>query len=161
MAKEGNDNFKNSTKRWIYDNYYVDNDVKVTDHFHITGKYRGSAHRDCKINLELNHKIPVVDSHLILQELGKINLKVNVIPNGLEKYMSFTIIDKLSFIGSFQYLSSLLDSLVKNLSKDDFKYLRQEFDNNVLDLVQPKGFYPHEDISNFEKFKEELPSKDL
>ena len=50
--------------------------------------------------------------------------------------MSFTINNKLSFIESFQFLSSSLDSLVKNLSKNDFKYLSQEFDNNVLDLVK-------------------------
>ena len=66
--------------------------------------------------------------------------------------MSFTIINKLSFTDSFQFLSSLLDSLVKNLSKGDFKYLSQEFDNNVLDLVKQKGFYPYEYMSDFEKF---------
>ena len=59
-----------------------------------------------------------------MQELGKFNLKINVIPNGLEKFMSFTISNKLSFIDSFQFLSSSLDSLVKNLKKIDFKYLR-------------------------------------
>ena len=32
-------------------------------------------------------------------------------------------------------MSSSLDSLIKNLSKDDFKYLRTEFDTNILDLV--------------------------
>ena len=37
--------------------------------------------------------------------------------------------------------------------------MSQEFDNNVLDLVKPKGFYPYEYMGNFEKFKEELPSK--
>ena len=138
MTKEDNEDFKNSTKCWICDNDYVDNDVKVRDHCHITGKYRGSAHRDCNINLKLNHKISLVfrnlknyDSHLMMQELGKFNLKINVIPNGLEKYMSFTINNKLSFIDSFQFLSSSLDSLVKNFSKDDFKYFSQEFDNNV------------------------------
>ena len=36
----------------------------------------------------------------------------------------------------------------------------QEFDNNVLDLVKQKGFYPYEYMSNFEKFQEELPSKE-
>ena len=41
-------------------------------------------------------------------------------------------------------LNSSLDSLVKNLSKDDFKYLSQEFDNNVLDLVKKEGFHPFE-----------------
>ena len=46
------------------------------------------------------------------------------------------------------------------MSKDDFKYLSQEFDNNVLDLVKQKGFHPYEYMNNFEKFKEELSSKE-
>ena len=95
-----------------------------------------------------------------MQELGKFNLKRNVIPNGLEKYMSFSINNKLSFIYSFEFLSSSLDSLVKNLKKDDFKYLSQEFDNNVLDLVKQKRFYFYEYISDFEKFKEGLHFKE-
>ena len=55
--------------------------------------------------------------------------------------MSFTINNKLSFIDSFQFPSSSLESLVKNLGKYGFKYLSQEFDNNVFDLVKQKGFY--------------------
>ena len=74
--------------------------------------------------------------------------------------MSFTIKNKLSFIDSFQFLSSSLDSLVKNSNKDDLKYLSQEFGNNVLDLVKQKGFYPYKYMSDFEKFKEELPNKE-
>ena len=38
--------------------------------------------------------------------------------------------------------------------------MSQEFDNNLLDLVKQKEFYPYEYISDFEKFKEELPSKE-
>ena len=72
-----------------------------------------------------------------MQELGKLNLKINVIPNGLEKYMSFSNNNKLSFIDSFQFLIFSLDSLVKNLGKDDFKYLSQEFDN-ALELFKQK-----------------------
>ena len=67
--------------------------------------------------------------------------------------MSFSINNKLSFIDSLQFLSSSLDNLVKNLAKDDFKYLSQEFDNNILDLVKQNRFYP-------KKFKEELASKE-
>ena len=52
MAKEENENFNNSTKFWICDNVYVDNDVKVRDNCHITGKYRDFAQRDCNINLK-------------------------------------------------------------------------------------------------------------
>ena len=71
--------FKKSINCWISDNDYFDNDVKVRDHYNITGKYKGSAHRDCNINVKLNHKVPVVfhnlknyDSQLIMQELSKI-----------------------------------------------------------------------------------------
>ena len=46
------------------------------------------------------------------------------------------------------------------MGKNDFKNLCREFDNNVLDVVKQKGFYPYENTSNYEKFKEELPSKD-
>ena len=46
--------------------------------------------------------------------------------------MSLRINDKLSFIDGFQFLSSSLDSLVKNLPKDYFKCLSQEFSNNIL-----------------------------
>ena len=74
-------------------------------------------------------------------------------------WKSILALVSLSFIDSFQFLSSSLDSLFKNLNKDDFKYLSQEFDNNVLDSVKQKGFYPYEYMSNFEKFKEQLQSK--
>ena len=69
---------------------------KVRDHCHITGKYRGAAHRSCNINFPLTEKVPVIfhnlrgfDSHLIFCELNKFDVKINVIPNGLQKYMVF------------------------------------------------------------------------
>ena len=121
ITKEDNEYFENSTKCWICNNHYVDNDVKVRDHCHIIGKCRGSAHRDCNINLNLNKKVPVAfynlkncDSNLIMQEPDKFNLKINVILNEFKKYVSFTINNKLSLIENFQFLSSSLDSLVKN-----------------------------------------------
>ena len=75
-----------------------------------------------------------------MQELGKLNPKINVIPNGLEKYMTSSINNEWSF----QFLISSLDNLVKHLNKVNFKYLSQEFDNNVLDLVKQKGINPYE-----------------
>ena len=116
-TKENKENFKNSTECWMSTeccvNDYIDNDVKVRNNCHITRKYRESAHRDCNINLKLNHEVSVIfhnlknyDSHLFMQELGKFKLKINVIPNELEKFMSFTINNKLSFIDNFHFLSS-------------------------------------------------------
>ena len=46
------------------------------------------------------------------------------------------------------------------MGKNDFKYLHQKFDSGVLDLVKQKGFHPYEHMNSFEKFKEELSSKD-
>ena len=97
---------------------------------------------------------------MVVQELDKINFKANVIPSGLEKHIGVNINNKLLFVGSFQFLCSLLDSLVKSLSKDYFKYLSQESDTNVLDLVKRKIFYPYEYMNDFEELKEELPSKE-
>ena len=45
MTKENNKDFKISSEYLICGNDYVDNDLKVRDHFRITRKYRGSAHR--------------------------------------------------------------------------------------------------------------------
>ena len=39
--------------------------------------------------------------------------------------------------------------------------MSQEIENNVLDLVKHKGFYLYEQMNDFEKFKEELPSKEM
>ena len=46
MIKEDIENFKISTKCCICDNNYVDNDIKVKHHCHITAKYRNAANRD-------------------------------------------------------------------------------------------------------------------
>ena len=81
---------------WICEKLIDDNDEKVRDHCHVTGKFRGAAHWSCNINLQLTKKVPVIfhnlrgyDSHLIFNELDKFDVKIKVIPNGLEKYMAF------------------------------------------------------------------------
>ena len=38
-----------------------------------------------------------------------------------------------------QFMNSSLDSLVKNLSGNDFKYLSEEFSSEFLKLVKEKG----------------------
>ena len=63
MTKEDNEDFK-SSKYWICDNDYIDTDVKVRDHCHITETNIDSAHRDCNINFKMNYKIPAVIHNL-------------------------------------------------------------------------------------------------
>ena len=46
------------------------------------------------------------------------------------------MIHNLIFINCFQFLSCSLESLVKNLGKDEFKYLSPEFSNKALYLLK-------------------------
>ena len=88
------------------------------------------------------------------------NLKISVIPNGLEKYMAFTVNKNLVFIDSMQFMNSSLDKLVKNLNDKDFNYLSEEFSGEQLKLVKEKGIYPYEYMNSFKRFSEdEFPDK--
>ena len=49
----------------------------------------------------------------------KQDLNINAIPNNMEKYITFMLGNHLTFIDSFQFMSSSLDKLVSNLPKDD------------------------------------------
>ena len=91
----------------------------------------------------------------------KIDVKIDVIPNGLEKYMAFTINKNLTSIDSMQFINSSPE-LVKNLSDNDFKYLTQDFASENLELLKQKDLYPYEYIDSFERFCEEkLPDKKI
>ena len=127
MSAEEEENFLLSNCCWICDKLFDVRDKKVRAYCHVTGKYRVAAHWSCNINLKSTKKIPVIfhnlrgyTSHLTIKEISKFD--VSFIPNGLEKYMAFTINRNLVFIDSMQFMNSSLDSLVKNLSDNDFKY---------------------------------------
>ena len=64
MTKTDNEDFNKSAKGWICGNTSVNGDLKVRDHCHITGKFRSSAHRDCNVNVKLNHKVSNVSHNL-------------------------------------------------------------------------------------------------
>ena len=176
--------FKLEQKCHICEESYKDKDIRVRDHCHITGKYRGSAHQDCNLKLRLNPeeiKIPVIfhnlrgyDSHFIMQQIGEITKKhtyknykgeekqmnINAIPNNMEKYMAFMLGNHLTFIDSFQFMSSSLDKLVSNLPRESLKYTSNEFQDKKLELMSQKGVYPYDYVDSFEKFNEsQLPIK--
>ena len=86
---------------------------------------------------------------------------INAIPNNIEKYMAFMLGNHLTFIDSFQFMSSSLDKLVSNLPKDDVIYISQVFKGKRLNLMSPKGVYPYDFMGSFEKFDQtELPAKE-
>ena len=150
--------FQSSNICWICKKLTDDDNKKVRDHCHITGKFRGAAHWNCNINLQLTKKVPVIfhnlrgyDSHLIFNELDKFDVKIDVIPNGLEKYMAFFLNKNLVFIDSMQFMNSSLEKLVKNLSDNYFKYLTEEFESKNLELFKQKSAYPYDYMDMFRK----------
>ena len=167
MSAEEQEKFQLSNSCWNGNELFDVGDEKLRDHCHITGKYRGASHFSCNASLKLSKKVYVIfqnlrgyDSHLIIKDIGKFDVKISVIQNGLEKYMAFTINKNLVFIDSMQFINSSLDSLVKNLSDIDFKYLPEKFSAELLELVKEKGVYLYEYMDSFKKFSEDkLPNK--
>ena len=164
---------------------YTDKDVRVREHCHFTGNFRGSAHQECTLKLRIKPddiKKPVIlhnlcgyDSHFIMQQIGEIakkhaymnkkgekqDLSINDIPNNMEKYMAFMLGNHLTFINSFQFMSSSLDKLVSNLPNEALRYMSEEFTGKELSLMSQKGVYSYDFMDSFEKFDQtELPTKD-
>ena len=162
MTEEEENLFQKSNNCWICKSFINIDEEKVRDHCHVTGKFRGAAHESCNLNLQLTKKVLVIfhnlrgyDSCLIFNELDKSDVKIKVIPNGLEKNMEFLLNKNLLFIDSMQFMNSSLDKLVRNLSDKDFEYLIEEFGSKNLELFKQKGTYPYEYMNSFERFNEE------
>ncbi|CAG2208280.1 unnamed protein product [Mytilus edulis] len=147
-------------------------DIRVRDHCHVTGKFRGAAHNDCNINYKFTGRIPVVfhnlrgyDSHLIMQAIGKVEGKqLNCIANNMEKYISFSL-GCMDFIDSLQFMSSSLQKLVENLAKEGsskFRHMTSHFGEERISLLLRKQVYPYEYFDSEAKFLEsQLPRLNL
>ena len=119
------------------------------------------AHWSCNINLQLTKKVLVIfhnvrgyGSHLIFPELTKFDVKIEVILNILEKYITIFLNKNLVFIDSMQFMNSILEKLVKSLSDNDFKCLTEEFGSKNLELLRQKDAYPYDYMDSFKRFGE-------
>ena len=110
---------------------------KVKDHCHYTGNYRGAAHDICNLRYKTPKEIHVVfhngstyDYHFIIKELAaEFEGQFECLQENSEKYITFAVTIKKGlgngksitynkkFIYSFRFMSSLLSSLVDNLSE--------------------------------------------
>ena len=54
MTERDEEEFQKATHCHICDRIYKEDSVKVRDHCHITGKYRGSAHDYCNLTLQIS-----------------------------------------------------------------------------------------------------------
>lgn len=164
--------------------------IRVRDHCHISGIYRGAAHQSCNLLYQISRNIPVVmhnlsgyDSHLLIRKLGsnkQIPGEITIIPNNSEKYISFIKTMhgerfayanqnqiKLKFIDSLRFMTASLDSLASLIPPEKKQILKSECiksgfcSDEMFTLLNRKGVFPYEYIDKYEKLQEtSLPEKE-
>jgi len=105
MTAEDTQKFQRAKECYLCRKAFREQEVKVRDHDHVTGKFRGAAHQICNLLLRRQYKIPVFfhnfrgyDGHLLVAALGKDAQKtkaakekarsLRVIGQGMEKYLT-------------------------------------------------------------------------
>ena len=185
FGKKEEERFNEETKCWICKGKFKEDDKKVKDHCHFTGRYRGAAHNECNLKYRKPNFTPVAfhnlsgyDSHLFIKNLGFTAGNIDCIPNNEERYISFTKnievgsytnkkgdtkpkYHKIRFIDSFKFMAVSLDSLVNNLPETAFNNLKRHYTGDKFNLVKRKGVYPYEYMDSLERFNEtKLPPKE-
>ncbi|XP_071639083.1 uncharacterized protein [Temnothorax longispinosus] len=139
--------FNSATHCHVCEEPFEPDDVRVRDHCHLTGRYRGPAHSNCNLNYKDLHCIPIVfhnlsgyDAHFIITEIATAyegHVDLFLITKG--KYISFTknvqstedkdkkTCVKLRFIDSYKFFTASLDKLAFYLSKNKLQILQREF----------------------------------
>lgn len=107
-------------------------DDRVRDHNHLSGQYRGAAHRECDLQYQVRQwktthsfYIPVIfhnlrgyDMHHLMSAAGKYKVRhISCIPNNMEENISFSL-GNLRFIDSLQFLNASLDNLISSFAKE-------------------------------------------
>ena len=177
MSASDEKDFRNAKKCWICQKGYKGDEgenIPVRDHCHMTGKYRGSAHKKCNFRLQISAekiKIPIVfhnlkgyDSHFIIEKLGDIikrePLNVKVIATNAEKYTTIYLDKHLAFIDSYQFMALPLANLAKTLPAEKYIYTSEAFSGEKLALMKEKGVYPYDYMDSEAKFSQtQLPQK--
>ena len=99
------------------------NREKVRGYCHVTGRFRGAAQNRCNLILGLPKKLPIIfhnlqgyDDHIIFKELNNFDVDIDVIPKGIDKYMSIIVNRHITFIDSLQFYNGSLDTKMKILN---------------------------------------------
>ena len=128
---------------------FTETNIKVRDHCHVTGKFRGAAHQSCNLNVRTSLKIPVFfhngsgyDFKHFIRKLYKIDRNIKIISQTEEKYFSISVkVDETNiqfeFKDSLKFLLKSIDKSAKvlydkdNAGIENFKNLTSYFHDTV------------------------------
>ncbi len=92
-------NIDEAEKCHICEKEFIEENVKVQDHRHLTGKFIVATHQSCNLNLKLPNFIPIIvhnlsgyDSHFFVEALSFDEKEIKVVVNTEEKYISIATI---------------------------------------------------------------------
>ena len=182
LTKEEQDNYNKENICYICKKD-CNNDMKVRDHCHFTGKYRGAAHNTCNLrdkipikkrienkNMDITYKIKFTDSfRFMATSLSKL---VDTLTDNIHNDKCIKCKSNLCFVRAMN--ETLLFKCIdceKEYEKEFNKELIERFANtykfcdndlNKFLILLRKGVYPYEYMDGWNKFNEELiPSKEL
>ena len=132
---------------------------KVRNHCYYTGKFTGVTYSICNLRYKTPKEVLLVfyngstyDYHFIIKQLAKeFDGQIECLGQDTEKYITFsvpinkeldnskTITYKLEFIDSFRFMSTLLSSLVDNLSEIYSKKCRDKNSESKCDFIGLKN----------------------
>jgi len=175
MTENDIQDFEMATKCHVCELSIENDDDKVRDHDHLTGKYVGAAHSACNLKRKETNRITAFahnfsgyDSHFLVKELKNFQrsnpkLSLKTIPLNQQKFKMLEM-DKVRFLDSFAFLSSSLDTLTDTLvqSNHNFNILKQWQSNpRLIQLLLRKGIYPYEFVKSIDQLKAQtsLPKK--
>ncbi|XP_043276014.1 uncharacterized protein [Venturia canescens] len=138
--------FRENTECHICEKPFVQGDIRVRDHCHLTGKFKGLAHQDCNLKYQESFFIPIVfhnlsgyDAHFIIKEVATaFKGKTDLLPITKEKF-----------------LNTSFDKLASFLTPDQLTVLKSKFrDIDNFNLLTRKGVFPYEYIDSFDRLEE-------
>ena len=188
MGKEEEERFQKENTCHLCEETIYDEDDKVRNHDHVTGKFLGACHNRCNLSYKQNYKVSVAlhnlkgfDQNCILKSIKKRHPDPQVIGQTLEKYISFSI-GRVVFKDTFQFLANSLSNLTENLKADKERSLEENFSitlkyfnkrwkkeleekgrniDEAFKMITSKLIFPYRYIDSFEKFEEtEIPSQE-
>lgn len=156
---------------YLCNNMFTEDNIKVRDHNHLTGVYRGPARNGCNINYKLPHFIPVVlhnlsgyDSHFIVPERRTDDGAMDVLAATTDRFICFSKKFgkiKLRFVDSFRFTPSSLMTLTEDLIREDLIQTSKILPNDKVDLVLRKGIFPYDYMDGLLRFNENtLPQRE-
>lgn len=145
MSDEEKQEHQEKTKCNLCKTDFSNVNQEVTDHCHLSGKFRQTLCNTCNLKLQTPNFIPCFihdllnyDVHYIVTELGYNMKTISVIPNSEEKYISFlkyvTNDFSIHFIVSCQFMTSSLSvkNLIPSSNFEKFQETVEVFNKNEM-----------------------------